>query len=142
MTVDQLPHHTVNREALRPVVCWLKLHTSKHLSVFKAFWRCLQDMFWRCIQHVFRNLKKSCKDVLEEEKLLCWRRIEDVTCWGHVFKASQRHVLKTFWTHVSKKSSRCLVKKQNVYWGRLYLMNLNKYLRNLCFPNLYPTKLR
>ena len=100
-------------------------------SSSKLSWRRLED-----------DLKKSCKDVVEEEKLLRWRRVEDVTCWGHVFKASRRHVLKTFWTHVSKKSSRRLVKKQNVYWGHLYLMNLNKYLRNLYFPNLYPTKLR
>ena len=38
--------------------------------------------------------------------------------------------------------SRHLGDKQNVYWGYLYLTNLNVYLTNLYLTNLYLTTLR
>ena len=42
---------------------------------------------------------------------------------------------------VLKTSSRCFGDKQNVYWGHLYLTNLNLYLSNLYLTNLYLTNL-
>ena len=39
-------------------------------------------------------------------------------------------------------SSRRLGGKQNVYWWYLHLANLNVYLTNICFTNLYLTNLR
>ena len=43
---------------------------------------------------------------------------------------------------VLKTPSRRLGGKQNVYWWYLYLTNLNVYLTNICFTNLYLTNLR
>ena len=57
------------------------------------------------------------EDVLEDEKLLRWKRLQDVS-W------------------------RRLGDKKNVYWGYLYLRNLNVYLTNLYFTNLYVANLR
>ena len=58
-----------------------------------------------------------------------------------VFKTSWRHVLKLSWSPIWKTSLKRLRRKQNVYWWYLYLTNLNVYLANLCFPNLYLTNL-
>ena len=135
---------------------------SKHLLVFKTSWRGLQDMSWRCLQHVFRVtifyvfqdvLKKSWRrfqdlsqdvlktfsirlqDVLEDEKLLRWRPLQDVlkTCLEDILKTYLEDVFKTSW------------KQKNVYWGYLYLINLNVYvfdLTNLYVTNLYLTNLK
>ena len=68
-----------------------------------------QDMSWRRLQHVFsvtivrlpRRLEyvlKTClEDVLEDQKLLRWRRLEDVlkTCIEDVLKVCLEDVLKT-----------------------------------------------
>ena len=88
--------------------------TIKHLLVFKTFWRRLQHFFSVTIFRLPRRLQ----GVLEDEKLLRWRR----------------HVLKTSWRHFGDK--------QNVYWGYLHLTNLNLYLANLYLTNLYLTHLR
>ena len=79
-----------------------------------------------------------------------WRRLEGVfktfgktkNCYAEdVFKTSWRHVLKLSWSPIWKTSLKRLRRKQNVYWWYLYLTNLNVYLANLCFPNLYLTNL-
>ena len=95
---------------------------------------------WRRLEYV---LKTSCKDVLKTS----WRRLEDLL--QDVLKTSWKtkncyaeDVLKTSWRHILKTSSRRLGGKQNFYWWYLYLTNLNVYLTNLCFTNLYLTNLR
>ena len=101
-------------------------------DVLKTSWRRLEDLL---------------QDVLEDQKLLRWKRLEDSwrhvlkTSWRHVLKRSWRHILKTSWGHVLKTSLRHVLKmsakrlgdKQHVFWSYLYLTNLNVYLRNLVF---------
>ena len=81
----------------------------------------------------------------------------------HVFSVTifrlprPQDVLKTPWRHLARRkiatltttsrrhedmSWRRLRDKQNVYWGYLYLTNLNVYLINLYFTNIYLTNLR
>ena len=121
--------------------------------------RCLQDMSWSRLQHVFsvttflssktysrRLVKTSCENVLEDEKLLRWRRLKDVlkASWKHVLKTSWRHVLvlNTSWRYVLKTFSRHLGNKRIVYWEYMYLTNLIVYLTNLYLTSLYLTVLR
>ena len=91
-----------------------------------------------------RHLVRRMEDVLEDKKLLRWRRLEDVlkTCLRHVLKTSWRHVLKTSWIHVLKTSWRHCGDNHNTYWGYLYLTNLNVYLSNLYLTNLHLAILR
>ena len=142
------------------VLRWWLHDPSKHLLVFKTSWRRLEDMSWRRLQHVFsvtifrlpRRLEDilqiRLEDVLKTSRKTSWKSkncyAEDVlkTSWRHVLKTSWRHVLKTSWRHILKTSSRRLGGKQNFYWWYLYLTNLNVYLTNLCFTNLYLTNLR
>ena len=140
------------------------------MLVFKTSQRRLQDMSWRRLQHVFsvknfylprpledvlqirlkdllktscRNLTRRLEDVFKTswgrlgrllKKLLRWRRLQDV------LKTCLEAVSKTSWKHILKTSSRRLGNKQNVYWKYLYLTNLNVYLTNQYFTNLYLTK--
>ena len=118
----------------------------KHLLIFKTSWRhvLFEDVLktsskisWKRLEDVF---KKTCKmkncyaedflkasrktswrclqDLLEDEKLLRWRRLEDMPC------------LKTSLKRVGVK--------QNVYWGYLCLTNL--YFSNLYLAHLKPIK--
>ena len=118
---------------------------SKRLLVLKTSWWQLQDKSWRCLQHVFSvtifRPSRRLQVVLENRRLLRWRRLQDVleTCLEDVLKTSWRHILKTFWRLVLKTSSRRLGDKQIVYWGYLYLKNLNVYIFDL--TNLYLTNL-
>ena len=83
---------------------------SKHLLVFKTSstrlqrnnftssktsWRCLAKTSWRLLQ-----------DVLEDEKLLRWRRLQDVlkTCLEDVLKTYLKDVCKTSW-----RQTKCLL---------------------------------
>ena len=65
--------------------------------------RRLQDMSWRRLQHVFSvtilRLPRRLEDVLEDEKLLRWRRLEDV------LKTYLEDVLKTSW-----RQTKCLLR--------------------------------
>ena len=89
------------------------------------------DICWssRRLQHVFSvtsfRLSRRHKDVLEDKKLLRWRRLENVL---------KRCLEDMSW--------RRLGDKQNVYWGCLYVTNLNVYLTNQYFTNLYLTNPR
>ena len=85
---------------------------SKHLLVFKTSWRHLQGISWRRLEHVFSVT------ILRLPRRLGRRGI--VT-------------LKTSSRHLGGK---------HVCWWYLYLKNLNVYLTNLCFTNLYLTNLR
>ena len=109
-----------------------KLSPSKHLLVLNTSSRRLQDMSWTRLQrNNFTSSKTSWRcleDLLEDEKLLHWRHLQDV--------------LKTSGGHILKTTSRRLEGKQNVYWWYLHLTNLNVYLTNLCFTNLHLTNLR
>ena len=105
---------------------------SKHLFVLKMPSRCLQDMSWRCLQHVFSaiifRLPRRLEDILEDEKLLRWRRLQDV------LKTCLEDILRTSWRHYGDK--------QNIYWGYLYLTNVNVHLTNIYFTNLCLINLR
>ena len=91
---------------------------------------------WRRFQGLSQDvLKTSCKTKN------CYAEDVFKTSWRHVLKTSWRDVLKTYWRHTLKTSSRRLGGKQNFYWWYLYLTNLNVYLTNLCFTNLYLTNL-
>ena len=73
--------------------------------------RCLQDMSWRRLQHVFSvtilRLPRRLEDVLEDEKLLRWRRLEDVlkTCLEDVLKTCLEDACKTSW-----RQTKCFLK--------------------------------
>ena len=111
----------------------------------------LHDMSWRRLQYIFisvtifrlprrlEDVLKTCWRCFGDEKLLCWRRLQEPS--RHVLKTSWRHVLKTSWRNIFKTSWRCLGDKQNVYWGYLYITNLNLYLTNLYLTNIYLTNL-
>ena len=105
---------------------------SKHLFVLKMPSRCLQDMSWRCLQHVFSatifRLPRRLEDILEDEKLLRWRRLQDV------LKTCLEDILRTSWGHYGDK--------QNTYWEYLYLTNVNVHLTNIYFTNLCLISLR
>ena len=99
--------------------------------------RRVEDVFKTYLEHVFTRLQRnkfssSSWRHLGRRKIVTLntssRRLEDI------FKTSWRHVLKT--------SLRRLGDKQNVYWGYLYVTNLNVYPANLYFTNPYLTNLR
>ena len=97
---------------------------SKHLLILKTPSTHLEDMSWRRLQHV-----------LSVTILRLPRRLEDVlkTSWK-TKNCYAEDVLKTSWRHYGDK--------QNTYWGYLYLTNLNVYLTNPYFTNLYLAILR
>ena len=118
------------------------------MLVFRTSWGRFEGMSCRRLQgnnfsSPKTSFKWSCKEVLKTP----WKKknsyAEDAfkTSWRHVLKTFWRHVLKTSWRHILKTSSRRLGGK-HVYWWYLYLKNLNVYLTNLCFTNLYLTNLR
>ena len=133
------------------VLRWWLHDPSKHLLVFKTSSRRLEDMSWRRLQHVFSvtilRLPRRLEDILQDVLKTSWKT---KNCYAEdVFKTSWKtkncyaeDVLKTSWRHILKTSSRRLGGKQNFYWWYLYLTNLNVYLTNLCFTNLYLTNLR
>ena len=99
---------------------------SKHLLVFKTSSTCLQRNNFSSSKKSWRRLE----NVLITSRKTSWKRLEDV--------------LKTSWRRLGRRkivtlktSSRRLGGKQNFYWWYLYLTNLNVYLTNLCFTNLY-----
>ena len=106
----------------------------------------LQDMSWRRLQHVFNitilRLPRRLQDVLEDQKLLRWRRMENVlkTCLEDVLKTCLENFLKTCFEDVLKTvlktSWRHYGGKQNTYWRYRYITNLNVYLY---LTNLYLT---
>ena len=59
---------------------WIQISPVNILFVSKTSWRRLEEMSWRHIQGIS---SRRLEDVLEDEKLLHWRRVEDVfkTSW-------------------------------------------------------------
>ena len=122
------------------------------MLVFKTSSTCLQRNNFTSSKTSWRHLPRRHEDVFKTSWRLLGRRII-VTSWRHILKTSWRHVLKTSWRYVLKTSWRHVLKitwrhvlktswrhygnKQNIYWGYLYLANLNVYLTNLYFTNLY-----
>ena len=78
--------------------------------------RRLQDVFKTCLQDAFSvtifRLPRRLEDVLEDVKLLRWRRVEDV------FKTCLQDVFKTCLQDVFKMSSR----PTNVCWVGCFIM--------------------
>ena len=121
-------------------IVYFKKFPSKHLLVFKTSWRRLQHVFrvtifrlprrvqdffktswrslanksWRRLQDVFA---RRLQDVLEDKKLLRWRRLEDVL-------------------EINKMFTRISVLIHGL------LRNLNQYLTNLYLTNLHFTNLK
>ena len=94
---------------------WSYYHPIKHLLVFKTSWRLLQDMSWKPLQHVFSvtsfRLPRRLEDILGDEKLLRWRRFQDV------LKICLEDVLKTSW-----RQAKCLL--------GISVCNKSKYVSN------------
>ena len=88
----------------------------------------LQDVFKTCLEESSTRLQHNNFSSSRTSWKTKNRYAEDVTSW--------KHVLMTSWRHVSKTSSRRVGGKQNVYWGYLYLTNINVYLTNLYLTNL------
>ena len=83
-----------------------RLLPSKHLLVFKASWRRLQDMSWRRFQYVF------------SVTILCLpRRLEDVLQRCH------EDVLKTSWRHLARHLQDVLENEKLLRWWRLENMS-------------------
>ena len=124
------------------------INSDRYIVISQKTFVGLQDMSWRCLQHFFsitlslssRTSWRHLNDVLEEEKFLCWRRLEDDlnTCLEDVLKTCLEDVLR----QDLKMSSERFGDKQIVYWGYLYLTYLNVYLKNLYLTSLYLTNLR
>ena len=111
----------------------------------------LQDVLKTSWRHVLKMSSIRLQRNSFTSSKTSWRPLEDVLQrrYEDIFKMSWKtknyyaeDVLKTSWRHILKTSSRCLGGKQNVYWGYLYLTNLNVYPTNLYFTNLYLTNLR
>ena len=94
-------------------ICWpSRLLKTSSRHVLKTFPTCLQHK-------IFLSFKTSCKDIL---------------------KTSSRRLGRQKIVTLKTSSSR-LGDQQNIYWGYLYLANLNLYLTNLDLRNLYLTNL-
>ena len=96
---------------LRARIRFLKaLYPSKHLLVFKTSCRRLQHNNFTSSKTSLRRLK----DVLEDEKLLRWGRLQDALrrYLEHVLKTCFEDVLKTYLEDVFKTSwrqTKCLL---------------------------------
>ena len=86
----------VNNWTVLNILCWehFRKYPSKPLSVFKtssAYQLCVFQgvlkMSWSRLEDV---LQRHLQDLLEDEKLLCWRHLLK-TLWRHAFKTSWRH---------------------------------------------------
>ena len=108
------------------------MSSTKYFYVF-------QDVLRTPCQDVLKTSSGRLEDVLEDVKLLHWRRLEDVvkTCVGDVLKTCLQDVLNI------------ICRKKNIYWGYLYtylgITNINVYISrlflniSLYFANLYLT---
>ena len=107
----------------------------------------LQDVLKKSSRHALKTSSTRPQPNDFTPSKTSWRHLEDVfktsrkTSWRRLgrrkivsLKTSSRRLEDMFW--------RRLEDKQNVYWWYLYLTNLNVYVTNLCFTNLYLTNLR
>ena len=113
----------------------------------------LQDVLKTSSRHVLKtsSTRLQCNNFTSSKT--SWRRLEDVfktsrkTSWRRLgrrkivtLKTSWRRLEDMSWRRLEDMSWRRLGDKQNVYWGCLYVTNLNVYLTNQYFTNLYLTK--
>ena len=94
-------HSTCLQDVFKTSGRHIFIRSSRH--VFKKSWRrlqpitifrlakCLQHVFKMYLQNFFKMSARLLQDVLEEEKLLSWRRLEDV------FKTCFEDDFKTYW---------------------------------------------
>ena len=65
-----------------PDICYFKMKLTIPANICWS-WRRLQDVFKTCLEDVFSvtilRLPRRLEDVLEDEKLLRWRRLEDMS---------------------------------------------------------------
>ena len=119
------------------------LHLSRRLEdVLKTSWKTKSCYAEDVLKTSWRLLVRRIEDVLVDEKLLRWRRLVDL---------SWRHHKDLSWRCLEDMSWRCL---EEIFWRPLEdtmernkiltgdLTNLNKYLTNLDFTNLYLAFLR
>ena len=75
------PYHSFEIILILPN--FLSSQPSKRLLVLKTSSTRLQDMSWRHLQYVFSiiilRLPRRLEDILQDEKLLHWRRLEDMS---------------------------------------------------------------
>ena len=121
-------------------VVWRCSVKTQQTFIFQDLLKTSSRYVWKTsltrLQHVFsvtifrpsRHLKNISQDVLKTYSRRLGRR-KFVT-----LKTPSRRLENMFW--------RRLGDKQNVYWGYLYLANLNVYLTNPYLTNLYLTNLR
>ena len=105
----------------------------KYLLAFKTSWRYLQDIifcsqellmvFWR---HLTKPLVDVLKYILEDKKLLRWRRLQDVLreCLADIFKTCLQDALKASWRRQIKILLGIAVSSKSKSVSSLYLTNL------------------
>ena len=84
---------------------WRHVLKTSWRPVLKTSWRLLEDVLQRRLEDLSsRCLQDLLQDVLEDEKLLRWRRLDDVlkTWLEDVLKTSLEDVLKTYLEDVLK----------------------------------------
>ena len=118
------------------------VYPSQHLLVFKTSSRhVLKTFSVRLQRNSFSSSKMSWRRleyILQGALKTSWRSLK--TSWK-TKNCYDEDILRTSWRPVLKMSSRPLVDTQNDHWVYLYLANLNMYLKNICFTNLYLTNL-
>ena len=136
--VSYVPHASslLNLSCVVPyMLSCLDCLLSKHLLVLKTSWILLQDMSWRRFQHIFSvtifHLPRRLEDVLqrrlenalEDEKLLCLRRLQDflTTFLEDVLKRCLEDIFKTSWRQrkweISESNkSKCVCISQIYTW--------------------------
>ena len=121
-------------------------------------WKRLQDMSWKLLQHVFNvtifRLPRLLEGISQDILKTSWktnivtlressRHLQDMS-WGRPEEMSWRRLQDMSWKRLEYMSWRHIQtcwKNQNVYWGYLYLKNLNLCLTYLYLTNLYLTNL-
>ena len=102
---------------------WMKDCRFQQTVVNQRILAGLQEVYETSSRHVLKKSSTRLQRTNFSSSKTSWRLLQDVLDdkkllrWGHV--------LKTFWRHVLKTSCRRLVEKQKVFWGCLYLTNIN-----------------
>ena len=131
----------------------LKTSSTRFSVTILGLPRSLEDVLQRLLEDVLKTSCKSSwrrlKKILEDDKLLRWlkrssRRLEDVlkTCYEDVLNRCFEEMSWRCLEDISWRLLGDIREKQNAYWWYLYLTNLNVYLTNVYFKNLYLTILR
>ena len=103
----------------------------------KTSWRRLEYVLRTSCKDVLKTSWRRLEDLLQDEKLLCWRCLEDMS-WSRlqdVLKTCLEDLLKILW----RQTKYLLGISEYISWD---LTNLNVYLTSLYFTNLYLTTLK